>query len=96
MYLPENQQGGINQFIKQMIIEICNDKDLINRELKITIIGKKNAQFKKVLKFQEGKTKQSKKTIRKWYTLQNKDKLYYADEGNKKIEDGLKNNLTEV
>lgn len=68
MYMPEPLRS-INDFLKKMINKLCENKDYLNKEVKITIIYKKQTDFKRILTYNEGKVVQSSKTKRIWYTL---------------------------
>lgn len=68
MYMPE-PLNSINDFLKKMINKLCENKDYLNKEVKITIIYKKQTDFKRILTYNQGKVAQSSKTKRIWYTL---------------------------
>lgn len=65
------------------------DNEVARRELSITIICKKNIDLKKTLPYKEGKIVHQNITKRKWFTLDGSTKLYYSEQGNKKIEDAF-------
>lgn len=84
MYTPEPLKTT-NDFLKEMINKLCQNKDYLTKELMITIICRRNPDLKKNLTYKEGKITQSSKTKRNWYTLEGQTKLFYSDLGNKKI-----------
>ena len=61
--------NSIKDFLKEMFNKLCENKDYLNKQLKITIIYKKQINLKKILAYDEGKNTLSSKTKRNWFTL---------------------------
>ena len=58
MYIPEFLKTT-NDLLKEMMNQLCQNKDYLTKELMITIISRRNPDLKRILTYKEGKITQS-------------------------------------